>query len=167
MVLTTFNPDTRIGRIVLRPNRSSSWHSNRTFIATLTLLALLIGLVFLTQGMWLMLPFSLLGAAAVAAALYRCARNCYRQEVLTFSDDQLLIERGSRKPESSDAFHRVFAKVCVHRPRHPWYPITIAIRSHGREVEIGRFLTPDEKQQLVATLRDMIQYLQQPLPTHA
>lgn len=162
MVLSSFDPESRVGRIVLRPNRSSSWRSNRTFIFSLGSLAVLIGAVFLIQGMWLMLPFSLLGAAAAGGALYLCARHCYQQEVVTLSDYQLLIERGHALPESRDVFHRLFARVCVHRPRHPWYPITVAIRSHGREIEIGRFLTSDEKQQLVASLREMIHQLQSP-----
>ena len=164
MVLSNFDHDTRTGRIVLRPNRSSSWRSNQAFILVLAALSGIIGLVFLIQGMWLMLPFSLVGAGAAGAALYRCARRCYRQEVLTLCPEHLQIERGHARPESRDVFQRLFARICVHRPPHPWYPMTVAVRSHGREVEIGSFLTTDEKKELVSTLREMIEALQQPMP---
>lgn len=156
MVIAHFDSESRTGQIVLRPNRSWSWRANLVFLGVLASVCLIIGTIFLLQGLWLILPFSILEVSLVGLALYVCARRTHVQEVLTFSPDELRIERGRARPESRQVFKRLFARIFVHRPRHPWYPTRVAVRSHGREVEVGAFLGPDDKQQLIAELRRMI-----------
>lgn len=161
MVSADFDRETRTGRIVLTPNRSWSWRSNLLFIAVLGSVCLIIGTAFFLQGLWLILPFSILEVGLVALALYCCARHTHRQEVLTFSEHELRIERGRSRPEKCHVFQRLFARIFVRHPRHPWYPTRIAVRSHGREVEVGDFLSPDDKNRLIAELRHMIASLEE------
>lgn len=160
MVTAHFDPQSRTGQIILRPNRSWSWRANLMFLAVLTAVAVLIGTVFLLQGLWLILPFGLIEVSLVGLALYVCARRTHRQEVLTFSEDELLIERGSNRPESRHVFKRLFARIFVRRPRHPWYPTRIAVRSHGREIEVGAFLNPEDKNRFISELRRMVDSLE-------
>ncbi len=160
MVSASFDTRSRIGRIILTPNRSWSWRANLLFLSTFSLVCLVIGTAFVLQGLWLVLPFSLLEAALVAMAFYYCSRRSYRQEVLTFSEDELLIERGIRRPTQRRVFKRLFARVFVRRPRHPWYPTRVAVRSHGQEVEIGEFLNPEDKDLLIRELRQMVERLE-------
>lgn len=159
MVIAEYDPESRRGRIILTPNRSWSWHANLVFLGILATVCLLIGTAFLLQGMWLILPFSLLEVVLVGIALYYCARRTHRQEVLTFSEDELWIERGHRRPEKRHVFKRLFARFFVRRPRHPWYPTRIAVRSKGQEVEVGDFLSPDDKDRLIEELRRIIDAL--------
>jgi uncharacterized membrane protein len=93
---------------------------------------------------------------ALVGCLYYCVRRTHRQEVLTFSIDQLVIETGHRKPEHVYHFSRFFARFLVEPAAHPWYEPTIAVQARDQRVEIGRFLTRDEKNRLVAQLRWMI-----------
>ncbi|MEE4360888.1 MAG: DUF2244 domain-containing protein [Pseudomonadales bacterium] len=160
MVSANFDPATRTGRIVLRPNRSWSWRANLLFVAGLACVSLTIGIGFLLNGYWLILPFGVLETGLLAACLYYCVRRTHRQEVLTFSEDELLIERGRRGPEQRHVFKRLFARIFVRAPRHRWYATQIAVRSHGREVEIGSFLTDDDKRTLIGHLRTMVDALE-------
>lgn len=160
MVIADFDRESRTGRIILTPNRSWSWRANLIFLGVLGGVCLVIGTVFMLQGLWLILPFSLLEVGLVGVALYCCARRTHSQEVLTFSDEELCIERGRRRPEKRHVFKRLFARIFVRRPRHPWYPTRIAVRSHGREVEVGDFLSPEDKDRLIAELRHMIAALE-------
>jgi uncharacterized membrane protein len=164
MVSADYDAASRTGRIILQPNRSWTWRANLVFLAGLALLSLTIALIFLLGGYWMILPFTLLELAVVATALYWCVRATHRQEVLTFSVDELLIERGIRAPEQRHVFKRLFARIFVRRPRHPWYDTRIAVRSHGREVEIGDFLGPDDKKALVIELRRMVDSLAEEAP---
>ena len=164
MVIADFDRETRTGRIILTPNRSWSWRANLIFLGVLGSVCLVIGTAFFLQGLWLVLPFSVLEVSLVGVALYYCVRRTHRQEVLTFSEDELLIERGRRRPEKRHVFKRLFARIFVRRPRHPWYPIRIAVRSHGREVEVGDFLSPEDKDLLITELKHMISALEEQQP---
>lgn len=166
MVEATFDGTTCIGRIILRPNRSLSWAANVRFLKVFAVLSLATGGFFLIQGLWPVMLFSVAGTALFAAAMHRCAQRCYQQEVITFSADALHIERGNRKPESCQRFQRLFARICVTRSHHPWYPTQIVIRSHGIEVPVGEFLNPSDKDQLIHSLQEMVQQLD-PRPSSA
>ena len=164
MISSTFDTASRTGRIVLQPNRSWSWRANLLFLSTLGVVSIAIGTSFLLRGFWMILPFNLLELAIVGACLHHCVQRTHRQEVLTFSADELLIEQGRRAPEQRHVFKRLFARFFVRRPRHPWYGTRIAVRSHGREVEIGDFLNADDKTELISALRRMVDDLAEEQP---
>ena len=159
MVVFDFDADARTGRIVLRPNRSWTWRANLVFLAVISVVSLIIGATFLLAGFWMILPFGVLEMSILGGCLWYCVRRTHRQEVLTFTGDELRIEAGIGQPETRHVFKRLFARFFVRRPRHPWYGTRIAVRSHGREVAIGDFLNPDDKKQLVSELRRMVDSL--------
>ena len=87
MITSEFDNETRCGRIILRPNRSWTWRANTTFAATLMVVSLSIGIGFTWQGMWVILPFTVLELSILVACLYYCVRRTHQQEVLTFFPD--------------------------------------------------------------------------------
>lgn len=159
MIACEFDDAAGAGRIVLQPNRSGSWSTNVRIAATLTVLSSVIALGFAWQGMWPVLPFCLAEGAAVLACLYWCARRTHVQEVLTFSADSLLLERGIGRPSTRYLFQRYFTRFFVQPPDHPWRDKRIAVRCRNQEMEIGGFLNADEKDELVKVLREMIHRL--------
>jgi uncharacterized membrane protein len=156
VIAAHYDEGDRIGRIILRPNRSWTWRSNICFVGTLMTVSAIIATTFLIRGLWMVLPFSALEMGALTACLYYCVRRTHRQEVLTFSIDELVIEQGHREPERTYHFTRFFTRFLVEAPPHPWYEPTIAVQARGERVEIGRFLTRDEKKRLVTQLRWMV-----------
>ena len=95
----------------------------------------------------MVLPFSALEMTALLACLYYCVRRTHEQEVLTFSVDELIVEKGHRAPEHTYHFSRFFTRFHVEPAAHPWYQDRIAVQMRDQRVEIGRFLTPEEKDQ--------------------
>jgi uncharacterized membrane protein len=166
MITSEFDERAHRGRIILRPNRSWTWRANTTFVATLLAVSLSIGIGFTLQGMWVILPFTLLEVALLAGALYYCVRRTHQQEVLTFLPDALILERGIRRPDVRLEFQRYFTRFFVKGPRHPWYRKRVALRCRDTELEIGRFLRTEEIDDLVRQLRAMINQLDQ-LPAAA
>jgi uncharacterized membrane protein len=161
MITSEFDERTGSGRIVLRPNRSWTWRANTVFVATLMVVSLSIGIGFTLQGMWVILPFTLLELGILTSCLYYCVRRTHVQEVLTFSADSLVVERGIRRPDVRLEFQRYFTRFFVESPRHPWYRRHVALRCRDTELEIGRFLRTEEVDDLVRQLRAMIQHLDQ------
>jgi uncharacterized membrane protein len=156
VIAAHFDESDRIGQIVLRPNRSWTWRSNTYFIGTLMCVSAIVATSFTMRGLWMVLPFSVLEMGVLTACLYYCVRRTHRQEVLTFSVDELVIEQGHREPERTYHFARFFTRFLVEPATHPWYEPTIAVQARGERVEIGRFLTRDEKKNLVTQLRWMV-----------
>lgn len=165
MVTAEFDPLARAGRIVLRPNRSWTWRANACLAGSLMAVSGTMGVAFALQGMWPILPFTVVEAGVVLACLYWCVRRTHLQEVLTFSADHLLFERGIGRPQARRSFQRYFTRFFVRPSGHPWRSKRIALRCRDQELEIGSFLTGAEKDRLIAELRDMIHRLDQPPAT--
>lgn len=161
MIACEFDSTAGAGRIVLRPNRSWTWRANVWLAGTLMLLSGIVGTLFAYRGLWPILPFTLVQAVVLLACLYCCVRRTHLQEVLTFSPDYLLFERGIGQPRTRRRFRRYFTRFFVRPAPHPWYRLRIALRCRDQELEIGSFLTAEEKEDLVAVLRDMIHRLDQ------
>jgi len=162
MITSDFDQASVSGRIVLRPNQSWTWRANTYFVGTLMVISLTIAVTFTLQGMWVILPFTVLEMSVLLACLYYCVRRTHVQEVLTFSPESLVLERGINRPQLRVEFQRYFTRFFVLGPRHPWYRKQIALRCRDREMEIGSFLSSDEKDDLVRQLRDMIHRFEAP-----
>jgi uncharacterized membrane protein len=161
VITTEFDQSSSIGRIVLRPNRSWTWRANTYLVGTLMVISGSVATVFALQGMWLILPFTVLELSVLLACLYYCVRRTHTQEVLTFSPDYLDVERGIRAPETRTRYQRYFTRFFVRPPLHPWYRKRVSVCCRGTEFEIGSFLNDDEKDDLIAELRTMIRQLDQ------
>ncbi len=143
-------------QFILAPNQSLRWEDVKRVIAVMTAVALTIGLAFCYVGLTLVLPFSGLEVLALAAALYYCQRRGAAREVVKVNDQEVVIERGHRRPESVHIFQRAWVRVLLHPPATAWYPSRLTLRSHGREIEVGGFLTEDERQELARRLRRVL-----------
>lgn len=159
MVTADFDCTRRVGQIVLRPNRSWTWRANTYLLATLTVFSGLIAGGFAARGMWFVLPFSGIEMAVLLGCLYYCTRRTHRQEVLTFSPSNLVVEVGHSAPERTLHFERFWTRVLVEPARHPWYADKVALRSRDREIEIGSFLSAPDKKDLVRHIRAIIHEL--------
>jgi len=156
MVLTNIDDKSGTGIIILRPNHSWSWHANVLFLSVFMGISLSIALGFLFAGAWVVVPYSVLEITVVALCLHYCVRQCSRQEVITISDYQVTIEKGIRRPLSQLTFHRMWAKFFVQQPSRPWGSLTLSIRSHGQETEIGSFLNRHDKDSLLNALKRVV-----------
>lgn len=153
MVVTDIDETSRTGIIILRPNHSWSWRANVLFLSVLMVVSMTIAIGFLFAGAWVILPFSLLEMTVVAFCIHYSVKQCKRQEVITISDYEVKIEQGIRGPSHVQTFIRMWATWFVQKPRHPWDPVSLVIRSHGQELEIGSFLNRRDKTDLVSQLK--------------
>ena len=164
MIACEFDPAAGGGRIVLQPNRSWTWRANACLVGSLMIVSGAVGLLLAYRGLWPVLPFTAIEGLVLLGCLYYCVRRTHLQEVLTFSPEYLLFERGIGRPHTRRRFQRYFTRFFVRPPSHPWYRQRIALRCRDQELEIGSFLTGEEKAALVSALEDMIQRLEDTPP---
>lgn len=139
-------------RFVLRPNRSMSWRGSLILFFSLLFISGMTAIGLAALGFWLVLPFAGLEMVALGAGLYVVACRTYECEVISISGDAIRIERGRHYPRQHWTLARVWAKVILERCPKKWYPSRLLIRSHGRAIEVGRFLDEQERQRLAAEL---------------
>lgn len=156
MIAAHFDERARVGRIVLRPNRSWTWRSNIYLVAALMAISTTVATTFALRGFWLVLPFTALEMSVLLACLYVCVRRTHAQEVLTFSIDELVVETGHREPERVYRFVRFFTRFRVEHAHAVWHDDHIAVQARDQRLEIGRFLAREEKARLVEQLRLMV-----------
>ena len=143
-------------RIVLSPNCSISWRDLVLFYLFTCVIALAIGIFFLLQGLWLVLPFSGLEMAALGACLYLTSRKVYRREVITLNPERTRVEKGVSRIDQSWEFDTPWLRLIDERSGVRNRDRRLAIGTHGNYVEIGGFLDSKEKDALAFQLKDCI-----------
>lgn len=141
---------------VIAPNQSMSGRELLLVFSGIAGVTLAIGGYFWLQGFTLVLPFSGLEVLVLGAALYITAWRGGAREVITITDDSISVETGRSRPEQRHDFQRYWTKVVLRRPWVAWYPSKLLLCSHGREIEVGRFLNEEERKGLAKILRSAI-----------
>lgn len=112
----------------------------------------LIGTVLL----WGILPFMLLALGAMWYALRRNERDLQIIEVLIMTPDDLHLIRQSIKGDAQEwRCNPYWTQVNMHQKGGP-VPHYVTLSGAGREVEIGAFLSEDERKALYAELSEKV-----------
>lgn len=164
MVTSENWPDSKLCRVVIRPNRSLSWHQSMVFLGAISVPLVLISVVLATQGLWLVVPFAGLELAALYAAIYVVSHAAQRCQVVSIGESVVTVEKGKARgrcgdkggPELRVEFARGWVKVELAKASGRWYPPKLWIGASGRRVEIAEFLVEEEKAELAAELHRML-----------
>lgn len=159
-----FPPDTACLR--LWPHRSLSTKGFVWVIGlTATALALPLIAVLGSGVMWGILPFAALPVWGLWVAIRRSWRSGESEEILRLTQDSLrLTRRDPGKPDRSWRTNPYWARLTLRPGPVPDY---LTISGDGREIELGAFLSPEERRalhdDLAARLRKLRQGGQPPI----
>lgn len=156
MIDVDYDPEQQIGHIVLRPNQAASWRDNRVFLIVIAIVSAFIGIGFALMGAWMILPFAGLEILTLTSLLWFVVSTHSRQEVVHFSEAEIVVEQGKHQPEHVWRCQRPWCRFTLVRS-HPWYPRQLKLRCHQREIEIGGFLNDEERDALHGHLSSLLQ----------
>ena len=143
-------------RIELAPNCSLSAAGARLFFGSVCAFSLMFALIFVVQGLWPVLPFWGLEMLVLGLALQASMRRRrYTQTVLITESSVSLVIR-SRHGEAKQEFARHWARVRLRTPRTGRHPSRLMIESQGHSIEVGSFLTEEDRCLLATRLRTMV-----------
>jgi uncharacterized membrane protein len=145
-----------LNRIELVPHCSLSSRGAVLFFGGLSTVALGIAGLFAVQGFWPILPFAGIEMLLLGWALERSFARRERTEVITVSEQEVFIEVARRDRRSQVVFSRHWAQVKLRSPVSRLHPSRLLIESHGRALEVGRFLTEEERRGLAIRLQRLI-----------
>ncbi len=140
-------PHTR--RLTLWPHSSLSPKGFAAFMLTFFTMAAIPLIGFLgTFVLWGLLPFMLTATGGIYYALRRNDRDRQILEELTLSPRTTTLSR--KNPRKKDQFwetNSYWLRVYLHETGGP-VPYYVTLKGDGREVEIGAFLSEDERKAL-------------------
>ena len=156
--------------IIVRPNQSASWQSNKRLIVIFGLFSGLVATLFSAIGAWLILPVAGLEITALGSALYLVCRQAGLRHILHIQGQQLLLEKGHCQNLQRWQLDKANTSLYVERQQHPWDPVKISLcYRHQQQPEneysnnhqlsqlelipIGEFLNRDDSQRLLTALR--------------
>lgn len=144
-------------RLLLWPHRSLSRQGFVWFIAATALLMTVPLLVHLgNPTLWVLLPFAIGAVWGVWFALRKNGRDRDIVEDLRLSHETIVLVRhgpkGKRQEWRADPY---WVRVTLHPTGGP-VPNYLTLKGQGREVELGAFLSEEERVALGADLKDRL-----------
>lgn len=125
-------------------------------LATFTLATLPLYGLLGTSLLWGLLPFLMIALGGMYYALRRNDRDRQILEVLTVTPEDIhLIRHNPRGAAQEWHCNTYWAKLAMHPNTGP-VPSYVTLSGSGREVEIGAFLSEDERKELFGELADRL-----------
>ncbi|WP_347310336.1 DUF2244 domain-containing protein [Defluviimonas sp. SAOS-178_SWC] len=155
-----FSSETVLAELHLWPFRSLPRKGFVLFIAiTATMLGLPLMAMLGTVILWGILPFIAIAVAGVWWALSHSYRQGELTEVLTFRRDRIdLTRRAPDGAEQSWQANPFWVRVHFYPEGGP-VPSYLTLKGEGREVELGAFLSEEERKALYSELREHLSNL--------
>ena len=150
-MLTTKNKNDKF-YIELRPNKSSSLRQNVLFFGMLSLICITFGVGFFIVGAPLILPFAGLEILALITIIKLNRDWSSQLQILAIDKLHVKITNNKRKK----IYDRFLSKFLIQEKNGTK---VILLQSHKEQIEIGRFLTADEKDELIAILKRKVHEL--------
>ncbi len=117
-----------------------------------------------TATLWGLLPFLVLAVWGVWYALMRSYRDGAMGEELTIGPQDVHLRRtNARGPAQEWESQSYWTKVHMHPTGGP-VPHYVTLKGKGREVEIGAFLSEDERKALYGEIAEVLRRMGQPDP---
>jgi uncharacterized membrane protein len=143
-------------RIEICPHCSLSVRAALAFFASLCFVSFAIAGLMASRGFWPVLPFAGLEMAFLGWALKVSMARRHHRQTITVTDSDVSVELRDRRHSVHHVFPRHWAQVKLRRPASRLHPSRLTIESHGRQCELGSFLTEAERHGLAQQLQRLI-----------
>ena len=138
---------------VLTPHRSLSRNGFVALMALFGALILSSALAFLALGAWPVLAFLALDVVIVAAAFHLNYRSGRQYEEVVVTADRLTIRRVSPWGRvSEEHLHPFWTRLKTAYDHEEGRVLAIKLESKGRQVPVGSFMNPDDKESFANAL---------------
>lgn len=141
---------------VLKPYRSLSPRGFALLLMFVAATCFAGGLLFWSQGYWPITAFFGLDILAIQFAFRMNYRSGRAMEIVEMTPESLTVRRIAPDGKQQDfAFNPYWARFEI--DRHPEWGITrMALTSHGRQLPIGTFLGPDDRDSFAKAFQDAL-----------
>jgi len=143
-------------RIEICPHCSLSIRAAQLFFASTCFVSFGVAGIMASRGFWPVLPFAGLEMAFLGWALRLSMARRHHRQTITVTDSDVSVELRDQQHSVQHVFPRHWAQVKLRRPASRLHPSRLTIESHGRQCELGSFLTEAERRGLALRLQGLI-----------
>lgn len=156
MVVTAQSSDGSDVRILARGNFSLDAGGLLNLLLALAVVTLGLAGVLAWQGFWPILLIAIVQVSLVAWILARAWERSWVAENIVVGPERIEITHQRHRRKRQYLLETAWAVVELKKPEVAWYPPAIVLRSRSQALELGKFLTLEEKHQLADSLRRAI-----------
>ena len=138
------------------PNRSLTVRSATAFYLLIIVAPLTVAIVFAIAGFWPILTIAGIEVIVLGMALWWTLRKTTTRELIEIDERNVRIRKSGPGHNEEHEFSRYWTQVRLIKPASKLWPNRLLLRSKGRSVEIGTFLTNSERRQLERRLSEVI-----------
>lgn len=135
-----------------RPNCSMTPRERKIAFGIIATVTLLVACSFSWFGVWLILPFAGIEIGVLAWAFEVVGKRSSDYETVSIRGDEILVQRKQGELLESRTFNCHWTELVLVESRQG-SSVKLALRSHGRETELGLFLTDEGRQEMAKELR--------------
>ncbi|HUT50996.1 MAG TPA: DUF2244 domain-containing protein [Alphaproteobacteria bacterium] len=145
-------PEPYLFDVALYPHRSLGPRGFTILMAAIGLVGFCGGLAFLLIGAWPVFGFFGLDVALIYWAFKASYRSGRAHEIIRLTPRELIVERVAPSGRCRRwSFQPYWLRVVL--DEFPGRASQLTLRSHGRSLAIGAFLSPQERDEIAAALR--------------
>lgn len=138
--------------ITARPNCSLTPKQTLVVFCIIAILTLLLAIAFVIIGAWPILLFSVMELVALAYCFEHILRHASDYERLTIDADTVIVE--THEPDHDERFELNGYWLRIVLDCLPnGYCRHLILKSHGREIEFGRYISSEERLNLARLLK--------------
>jgi len=156
MVLTTQDCENSDVRILARGNFSLGASGLFGLLAALTAVTLGLAGLLAWQGYWPVLLIAMIQIMLVVWTLIRAWEQAWVSETIDVGPEWIEVTQQRHRRKRQSVLQAAWARVELLQPEVAWYGPRVILRSRGEKIELGQFLTIDEKDRLAEYLRRAI-----------
>jgi uncharacterized membrane protein len=156
MVVTWQNSDETKVRVLARGNFSLGAGGLVNLLLALAIVSLSLAGVLAWQGYWPILLIAVVQLVLVAWILIRTWQRTWVSEVVEICEDSIRVTRQRHRRNRRYELATAWTVVELRQPDIAWYSPRVIMRSGAKQVEVGSFLTSEEKLQLLEQLQRAI-----------
>lgn len=142
--------------VTFKPNSSLSAYAKLRVILLLSIIPCIIGIGFTLIGVWLVLPFVGLELAALAYAFYYINLHEEDYESISIDGDKLIVETCYKGVVSKKMLNPYWTTLVKRESENG--ELHIGLKSHGKEIVIGKYLTKTQRETIAEQLQKRIPY---------
>ena len=156
MIVTWQNTDKTRARVLARGNHSLGANGMVNLLLALAVVTLSLAGLLAWQGYWPVLLVAVIQLLLVAWILVRAWEKSWVSEKIEICEDSIYITHQRHHNKRRYKFVTAWTVLELKQPDIAWYSPRVIMRSGKTKVELGSFLTSEEKLQLLERLQSVV-----------
>ena len=142
-------------QIILAPNKSMSWETNKKILLAIFLVNMTIALAWTAVGAWMVLPFAGLEVFLVGLGMYYVSWKLNFKQIIQIDHESFILQKGVYFPKQEWRWQTSQVVVIDTPSKYRLSPTKLTLKHLNQTVQIGDFLNREEKKTLRKALIDL------------